>query len=196
VFVLLGVHPGPEIDAYALAALADCPLTEARRHLGALYHDHLVQETAPGRYQLHDLVRDYAASRAGVMDRNDTAQAMRRVLQYYLYTATAADFHMPAYATPTTWITLRPPTYTPPLDTRQRAYRWLAAELTTLMARIEHVTSNPGLATALSTKPIASTTPHSPSPNTPMTALGRPLPSAISAPRTAGKASMTGRSKF
>lgn len=60
VFRLLGRHPGPEVDAHALARLADITHSEARHQLEALYADHLVQETAPNRYQLHDLVRAYA----------------------------------------------------------------------------------------------------------------------------------------
>jgi hypothetical protein len=47
VFTLLGVHPGPSIDVYALAALADCSLIQARQQLEALHADHLIQEIAP-----------------------------------------------------------------------------------------------------------------------------------------------------
>jgi tetratricopeptide (TPR) repeat protein len=149
IFTLLGVHPGPTIDPYALAALADCSLTQARHHLEALHADHLIQETTPGRYQLHDLLRVYAGSLAATADQADTGQATRRVLDYYLYTATTADAHMPDYATPTLTITLDLPAHHPVLGTPQRARAWLDTELATLTTCLEHATAQPDLVIAL-----------------------------------------------
>jgi len=60
-FRRLGVAPGPDIDAYAAAALDDTSLDSARRLLDELYDHHLLTEPAPGRYHLlHDLLREYA----------------------------------------------------------------------------------------------------------------------------------------
>jgi hypothetical protein len=47
VFRLLGLHPGPDIDAYAVAALADTAAQTAKQLLDALLRSHLVQETGP-----------------------------------------------------------------------------------------------------------------------------------------------------
>jgi hypothetical protein len=63
-FRRLGLHPGPDIDAYAAAALEGSGLAAARRHLGALYDQHLITEPAHGRYQLHDLLREHARTLA------------------------------------------------------------------------------------------------------------------------------------
>jgi tetratricopeptide (TPR) repeat protein len=149
VFTLLGVHPGPSIDAYALAALADCSLTQAHHHLEALHADHLIQETAPGRYQLHDLLRVYAGSLADRADQADTGTAMRRVLDYYLYTATTAEAYLPAWATPTLTITPHTPAHYPGLDTPQRARAWLDTELATLATCLDHASAHPDLVIAL-----------------------------------------------
>jgi NB-ARC domain len=46
-FRRLGLHPGPDIDAHAAAALAGTSLATARRHLAALYDQHLIGEPAP-----------------------------------------------------------------------------------------------------------------------------------------------------
>ena len=135
IFTMLGVHPGPSIDAYALAALAACSLTQAHQHLEALHTDHLIQETAPGRYQLHDLLRVYAGSLAATADQADIGQAMRRVLDYYLYTATTAAAHIPNRPSPTLAMTLHLPAHHPGLDTPQRARAWLDTELATLATR-------------------------------------------------------------
>ena len=61
-FRLLPVHPGPDVSAAAVAALAGIPFTEARGALRSLDRACLVQ-AAPGsgaRWQLRDFVRAYA----------------------------------------------------------------------------------------------------------------------------------------
>ena len=67
-FRRLGLHPGPDIDAYAAAALAGTSLAAARRGLEALYGQHLITEPARGRYRLHDLLREHARALAAADD--------------------------------------------------------------------------------------------------------------------------------
>ena len=50
-FRRLGLHPGPDIDAYAAAALDGTAVAAARRRLEALYDQHLITEPARGRYR-------------------------------------------------------------------------------------------------------------------------------------------------
>ena len=59
-FRRLALHGGADIDGYAAAALDGTGLGSARRGLEALYDRHLIAEHAPGRYRLHDLVREHA----------------------------------------------------------------------------------------------------------------------------------------
>jgi transcriptional regulator with XRE-family HTH domain len=63
-FRRLGVAPGPDIEAYAAAALDDSSVAAARGQLDELYDHHLITEPAPGRYLLHDLLREYARALA------------------------------------------------------------------------------------------------------------------------------------
>jgi DNA-binding SARP family transcriptional activator/tetratricopeptide (TPR) repeat protein len=88
VFRLLGIHPGPDFDAHATAALAAVDLPEAERLLESLVDDHLLQEPAPGRYRFHDLVRQHAHAVA-LADEPEALRykALRRVVDYYLHTA-------------------------------------------------------------------------------------------------------------
>jgi DNA-binding SARP family transcriptional activator/tetratricopeptide (TPR) repeat protein len=85
VLTFLGVHPHPEVEAHAAAALADRDLPATRRTLAALAACHLLQETAPERYARHDLIRLYSRQLA---DRELTAQsraaALGRLLDHYL----------------------------------------------------------------------------------------------------------------
>ena len=67
-FRRLGLVPGPSFDRYASAALDGTSAGEARRHLGELYDQHLIIELAPGRYELHDLLREHARALAAAGD--------------------------------------------------------------------------------------------------------------------------------
>jgi hypothetical protein len=91
IFRLLGLLPGPDISAAAVAALAGTTLPEARRLLDVLADQHLVEETATGRYRQHDLLRAYAAERGAAEDgAAERAAAVRRLANWYLHTANAA----------------------------------------------------------------------------------------------------------
>jgi hypothetical protein len=61
---LLALHPGPDLEPYAAAALAGTALPAARRQLARLSDEGLLLPTAPGRFALHDLVRRFAAIRS------------------------------------------------------------------------------------------------------------------------------------
>ena len=88
VFRLLGLHPGVRFDGTVAAALADLPLPEAQDVLDELVDAHLVDEPEPGRYRLHDLVREYARTLLGdpanAAERRD---ALERLLDHHLHVA-------------------------------------------------------------------------------------------------------------
>ena len=99
-FRRLGLVPGPSIDAYAAAALDGTSLDEARRCLDELYDQHLLTEPAPGRYQMHDLLREHARALAAADDWAESDTATDRLLDYYLHTALAAGRHFPPRRAP------------------------------------------------------------------------------------------------
>jgi DNA-binding SARP family transcriptional activator len=125
-FRLLGVHPGPDFDAPAAAALAALDLTEAERLLEGLVDDHLLQQHAPGRYRFHDLLGRHARTTA--LDDEpeaDRRAALRRVVDFHLHTAYRGsrlldDQHPP--------LDLEPPGCAPwPLADAEEAMRWFDA---------------------------------------------------------------------
>src|SRR5262249_26846962 len=72
-------------------SLAGLPITAARGWLRELVSAGLIDEHAPGRFTLHDLLREYAAERA----ESSGSQASRhaathRMLDHYVHTALAA----------------------------------------------------------------------------------------------------------
>jgi DNA-binding SARP family transcriptional activator/tetratricopeptide (TPR) repeat protein len=91
VFGLLGSAGGPDIGLPAATALTGLPAAEVTACLNALQRHSLVQETSPGRWRMHDLVRLYAAERAGCDPAVDRPAALRRLVGFYLHTAYAAD---------------------------------------------------------------------------------------------------------
>jgi tetratricopeptide (TPR) repeat protein/transcriptional regulator with XRE-family HTH domain len=133
-FRRLGLHPGPDIDAHAAAALDGITIAAARRQLEALYDQHLIGEPAPGRYRLHDLVREHARALAAD-DPAAPAAATDRLLDYYLHTALAADKHIPAQNYPSRALpAAQLPDYGPPMSTAGQASAWLETERANLHA--------------------------------------------------------------
>jgi tetratricopeptide (TPR) repeat protein/transcriptional regulator with XRE-family HTH domain len=136
-FRRLGLAPGPDIDAYAAAALDGISLKQARKHLDDLYDQHLLTEPNPGRYQLHDLLREHAASLARTED--DEAQrleAVHLVLDYYLHTAYSGSLLLNPVRR---YVTPEPPcpgVITQPLRGLSDALDWFAAERQVLVAAI------------------------------------------------------------
>jgi tetratricopeptide (TPR) repeat protein/transcriptional regulator with XRE-family HTH domain len=136
-FRRLGLVPGPSIDAHAAAALDGTSLGQARRHLEQLYDQHLVTEPAPGRYVLHDLVREHARALAADDDPAESAAAAGRLLDYYLHTTMAASTHIHAPRITTTSLPpARPPECAPQLATQAQARAWLEAERANLHAAV------------------------------------------------------------
>jgi DNA-binding SARP family transcriptional activator/tetratricopeptide (TPR) repeat protein len=90
-FLLLGVHHGPDISAAAAASLAAVTLAEARAALAELTRASLLTESTAGRFGCHDLLRAYTAELAAArLAPAAVDQARRRVLDHYLGTAHAA----------------------------------------------------------------------------------------------------------
>jgi tetratricopeptide (TPR) repeat protein len=134
-FRLLGLVPGPDTTVPAVAALIDAPASTAARHLERLALAHLVQEHAPGRYRLHDLLRRYATERAHIdclEDERDTAT--HALLDHYLArTDAAADILYP--------FVLRLSGTQPhrsAFDSEEDALTWLTDEVPNLVAAIRH----------------------------------------------------------
>ncbi|HEY2263143.1 MAG TPA: tetratricopeptide repeat protein [Streptosporangiaceae bacterium] len=137
-FRRLGLAAGADIDAYAAAALDDTSPEVARGQLDELYDHHLITEPAPGRYLLHDLLREYARALA-VAGTADSAAAAGRLVNYYAHVAAAASRHI------ATWTTAGgrlppagPPASAPPLATSGEAADWLEAERPNLHAAVNY----------------------------------------------------------
>jgi DNA-binding SARP family transcriptional activator/Tfp pilus assembly protein PilF len=135
VFRLLALHPGADLDSYAVAALVQTSLGHTRRLLDLLCRAHLVERTGAGRHGMHDLLHGYAAGRAETEDAaDDRRAALTRLFDYYLATAAAAvDLLEPGAQHHRPRITV-PDTPMPPLPDATAGRAWLDAERPTLVA--------------------------------------------------------------
>ena len=133
-FRWLGLHSGPSIDAYAAAALDGTTLDAAHRGLERLYDQHLLTEPAPGRYQLHDLLREHARALAAAGNPAESDAATGRLLDYYLHTALAAGRHFARPPAARRAPPGHPPARVPDMSTPGKAAAWLDAERANLHA--------------------------------------------------------------
>ncbi|WP_433530150.1 BTAD domain-containing putative transcriptional regulator [Micromonospora sp. CA-263727] len=99
-FRLLGLHPGVRVDTATAAAVAGAALVEAQEALDELVDAHLMDEPEPGRYRLHDLVREYAWTLLSDPARaTERHTALERLLDHYLHVSATLGRETEAPAT-------------------------------------------------------------------------------------------------
>jgi tetratricopeptide (TPR) repeat protein len=92
VFRRLGLSPVSELTVPAVAVLAGISVAEAEQSLTGFVEHYLLEGISPGRYRMHDLVRQYALARARREESAfDCHRAIGRMLDYYLGRAYLAD---------------------------------------------------------------------------------------------------------
>ncbi|WP_103503506.1 tetratricopeptide repeat protein [Streptomyces sp. SM14] len=135
-FRLLGTHPGSDMGLGAVTALADVNTRHARRLLDDLVGAHLLEQTAPDRFEFHDLLRAYAHETARTHETADSrTAALRRVVDWYLFTADNAR----KWRAPEEQIGLGPPdeAVTPQtFSDYDQAMDWCEREQRNLMAAV------------------------------------------------------------
>jgi tetratricopeptide (TPR) repeat protein len=140
-FRRLGLHPGPDVDGYAAAALDGTRFSAARRGLEDLYDQYLLTEPAQGRYQLHDLLREHARSLASrVAPEAEAEAAMSRLLDYYQRTAAVANGRITRRRQPSSATDAghAVPAEIPGLTDPERALAWSRAERASLLACLDY----------------------------------------------------------
>ncbi|MDF3147077.1 tetratricopeptide repeat protein, partial [Streptomyces sp. T21Q-yed] len=131
-FGLLGLHPGPDFTTEAAAALLCAEPSVAEYLLDELATAGLVQRTAAGRFQFHDLLRLYAAEHA---ERDpDHAAAWERLCAWCLATTDAAT----AFGYVGSIQLPRPRATSDRFADRHEALTWLENERAGLVAVITH----------------------------------------------------------
>ncbi|WP_051740687.1 AfsR/SARP family transcriptional regulator [Streptomyces xylophagus] len=128
-FRLLALHPGPDVDQRAAAALAGLEPERVRALLAELTGGHLLVEHAPGRYAFHDLLKVYAGELVTAYDDEWERQAaLHRMMDHYLHSARAADVLVTPQPNPVEVSAPRPGANAVRPEDYGQALAWLAAE--------------------------------------------------------------------
>ena len=137
-FRLLGLHPGPDIDALAAANLTGQTIAQTRRLLAELIRASLLTEHVPGRYTFHDLLRAYAAELAHTLDTDQERHAATtRLLDHYLHTAYAGALLLQPARAPISLVPADPQVIPHRLADDRQAMHWLTTERLVLLAAVE-----------------------------------------------------------
>ncbi|RKT56791.1 AfsR/SARP family transcriptional regulator [Saccharothrix australiensis] len=134
---LLGLHPGPDVTAHVVAAMACVRVAEAQRALDALAAANLLSVNEPGRYAAHDLVRVYTRTLAAELAPERRHEATGRMLDYYLHCADLADGLLPVGRGSVRVAPELVPAEVPRLTGAGDATAWLDAEQANLIAAAE-----------------------------------------------------------
>ncbi|WP_097319789.1 ATP-binding protein [Paractinoplanes atraurantiacus] len=149
---LAALHPGQDLDAYAVAALAGDEPHRVEGRLDGLCGDHLLSRSAPGRYTFHDLVRAYAVEKGQDEDSpRERRAALTKLFDYYLAASTEAmDVLHPVEAHRRPRVATSGILTARPADAGS-ARHWLDTERATLVAVTAHMAGEgwPGHATGL-----------------------------------------------
>ena len=146
-----------------LEDVAELPLPATSRALGELASAHLISQTAPGRFALHDLLREYATERAQAAGTPASRRAaIGRMLDHYLTTALAAVTLLDPRQLPDTTAAVTRAGVTPGhFADRRAAAHWFETEHQALMdqarADFAEVTRNLAAAYPESDKKIGAT---------------------------------------
>ncbi|WP_043622979.1 AfsR/SARP family transcriptional regulator [Nonomuraea candida] len=134
VFTRLGLAVGADAGLAAVAALTALPVRRVRLLLRRLESDHLVQQHLPGRYRMHDLIRIYAAEHARSLPEQERRAATRRLVDFYLRTAHAAERVLNSSRPPIELGPAVPGAHPDPPADEPAALAWFEAERSNLLA--------------------------------------------------------------
>ncbi|MFI1538194.1 AfsR/SARP family transcriptional regulator [Streptomyces anandii] len=156
-FRFCGVLPGSNMSLRAAAALLGVETWRAEDALERLVDAHLLHSLAPGRYQMHDLIRLFAREQVDAQEpAAEREQALLRVLRFYLATAERAVSFLdvpplpPGRTDEPSPAAGAPPTA--PVRDREQAEAWLEAERANLMATVTHAAAQSDSAARLAVR--------------------------------------------
>ncbi|MBP2340227.1 DNA-binding SARP family transcriptional activator/predicted negative regulator of RcsB-dependent stress response [Saccharothrix coeruleofusca] len=137
-FRVLSLAPG-DITPDLAAALGGLTAQQARRRLDRLATANLVDNHVPGRYQFHDLLREYAAERLAVEDDPvGRAQAFRRLLDWSIRSVDNATDTLKSNLLRLPRAAVVPEVSPRRFTTPAEALAWLDAERQNLVALVAH----------------------------------------------------------
>lgn len=128
-FHYLSVSPCLDVSGESAAILAGTSIATAQSVLAALANQHLVEETSPGRFAFHDLVRIFAARRAARAEpESQRRRAVGLLATHYQVTVTRLNAALHGHL--------------PETDAPETAAAWLEAEFRNVLRVAEYCSRN------------------------------------------------------
>ncbi|QUQ68638.1 ATP-binding protein [Kutzneria sp. CA-103260] len=138
VFGRLGVAPGGDISLPAAASLVAMSLPQTRKALREMEDASLIRRQPGDRYAMHDIIRRYAVDTVhNHIAEADREASLRRVLDFYVHTAHAADRLLAPHRPVVPPGPPSPGTHTIALADYTAALAWFDAEHANLLAAQE-----------------------------------------------------------
>ncbi len=134
-FRLFGSVPQMELDVHAIAALCGLAAAAARPVVDELLDGHLLHESVPGRFRLHDLLYAYATALA--QEETDQRAAPARLIGYFTATAATAAVHL-SWRSSHGFADMLDPSRSLDLPTAADARQWFSDEYLNLLALARH----------------------------------------------------------
>ena len=132
---LMGLFPGTHFDSAVAAATAAVPRAQAKQLLGVLTDANLLDDAAGSQYRFHDLTRLHAREMAEREEQAAArAEAIRRLLDWFLAAAVAAGRAVMPYRTDVAPDICHPPAEPARFAGPSGALDWLDRELPNVIA--------------------------------------------------------------
>ncbi|WP_310724099.1 tetratricopeptide repeat protein [Streptomyces sp. N2A] len=133
----LALLPARTVEARLAASACAVPLEEAEQLLDALVEANLVEDIGPDSYRFHDLVRLHAAERGRAEEPPEArSEALRRVCDWYLATATEAQRYLSPIQLTLRRTYVHPPELPCPFTDSSGALGWLDGHRLDLLAAV------------------------------------------------------------
>lgn len=143
-FRLLGLHPGPDISLTAAASLDGRSSRRVAALLAELARSHLIEESQPYRYGLHNLMWRFASEQVDIVEgRQQRDAATHRLLDCYLHAANAASQLINPDREPVILAVASPGTVVDVFADKGQALAWFTSEQRVLRELV-HYTENTG----------------------------------------------------
>jgi tetratricopeptide (TPR) repeat protein len=140
---LLALHPGRDVDGFAAAALAGCGPGDAEAALATLATTNMLRQRVTGRFELHDVIRMFAASRATDEEPASARRAaLTRLLDHYRHSALLAMNHYAPHEAHRLPAVPDRDIPAPGFADRASATAWLDAERVNLVAAAIHAAAH------------------------------------------------------
>lgn len=138
-FRYLGISPCIDITPHSGALLADITRDESQTMLSALSDHHLLEETSPGRFSVHDLIRAFATARfADEEPAAEIRHGIGRLADFYLGAVDRASEVRHGQGRKGSALSEQDPHVMPFADTPVAAAAWLEFEWRNVLRVAEH----------------------------------------------------------